>query len=186
MNINEAIKYLNDMRANCMNHKIDNYKDTKRAKKAEALQIAIESLCNSNITEENATDAYAVKDLDARESELLADACRCIDHYNDMTAVQKIELEGDLRKALSDAQEYNKMKTAAGQELKIGDIVETYPWEYDGRMCVIMLKDDGTVSIMTDRGAIGTLHKEQLRKTGERVSMVIPDRAQNTWTVRTN
>lgn len=78
------------------------------------------------------------------------------------------------------------MKTAAGQELKIGDIVEIYPWEYDGRMCVIMLKDDGTVSIMTDRGTIGTFHKEQLRKTGERVSMVIPDRAQNTWTVGTN
>lgn len=78
------------------------------------------------------------------------------------------------------------MKTAAGQELKIGDIVETYPWKYDGKMCVIMLKDGGAVSIMTDHGAIRTLHKEQLRKTGERVSMVIPDRAQNTWTVGTN
>ena len=32
----------------------------------------------------------------------------------------------------------------------------------------------------------GRLDKEQLRKTGERVSMVIPDRAQNTWTVGTN
>lgn len=63
-----------------------------------------------------------LKDLDARESELLADACRCIDHYNDMTAVQKIELEGDLRKALSDAQEYNKMKIAAEQEVNYPDL----------------------------------------------------------------
>lgn len=126
MNINEAIKYLNDMRANCMNHKIDNDKDPKRAKKAEALQIAIESLFNSNITKENATDADAVKDLDAYESEIFVDACRCIDHYNDMTAVQKIELEGDLHKALSYAQEYNKMKTAARQELKIGDWLADY------------------------------------------------------------
>lgn len=49
MNINEAIKYLNDMRANCMNHKIDNYKDPKRAKKAKALQIAIESLSTATL-----------------------------------------------------------------------------------------------------------------------------------------
>lgn len=48
MNINEAIKYLHDMRANCMNYKIDNYKDPRRAEKAEALRIAIESLYSDN------------------------------------------------------------------------------------------------------------------------------------------